>query len=162
MIALSIHDRDLQELARRLRKLEDGKELRRDLVRNLREAVKPAADEAKAAIRGAPVSGARHAGEGLRAAIARGVSVQVRTSGRTVGVRVRARKITVRGFVNAPKRWNRAKGWRHPVMGDRNNWVHQVGRPGWFDDPMRRRKPEYKRAAIKAMDETARKIAGRT
>src|SRR5947209_4575786 len=130
VVELRVHDEDLKALARRLRQLEDGKQLRKDLVRGLREAVKPAVDAAKASIRSMPTSGRRHAGPGLRAGVARAVTVQVRTSGRSAGVRVRARKTPgLRGFANAPKRLNRQAGWRHPVMGDREAWVSQRGKP---------------------------------
>lgn len=160
MIVLQVRDDDLRQLAARLRGLENGAQLRKDLVRNLRTAVKPAADKAKQSIRSMPTHGRRHAGPSLRSAVARKVQIQVRTSGRQAGVRVRTGKTpNVRGFIDAPKRLNR-QSWRHPAFGDTEQWVTQVGKPKWFDAPMQEGKPRYKRAVKDALDKTAR-AAGR-
>lgn len=168
MIRLEVKH-DLYDLGRALRREEDGKELRKDLVRNFKEAVAPAVNEAKASIRSMPSKG--HAGLALRPAVAGSVAVQVKIGGRAVGVKVRARGTKVRGFTNAPRLLNSAKGWRHPNIGaqDRKGrprrgqkeWVAQIGKPDWFDGPVRARRPEYRRAAIKAMDDMAERIARR-
>ena len=162
MIRLEVKH-DLNSLARALRREEDGKELRKDLVRNLRQAVAPAVDEAKGAIRS--MSSRGHAGLSLRSAVARAVTVQVKTGGKAVGVKVRARGTTVRGFTNAPRLLNSAKGWRHPNIGagrrGQRDWVAQVGKPDWFDGPLRRHHAEYRKAVIQAMDDMAQRIARR-
>lgn len=162
MIRLDIRH-DLGDLARALRREEDGKQLRKDLVRNFREAVKPAVDEAKSSIRSMPSRG--HAGLSLRSDVARSVGMQVKTGGRSVGVKVRARGTKVRGFTNAPRLLNSRKGWRHPNIGaghrGQRDWVAQLGEPDWFDGPMRSHRTAYRRAAIKAMDDMAQRIARR-
>lgn len=168
MIGLDVRH-DLADLARAMKAEEDGKELRKDLVRNFKEAVAPAVDGAKASIRSMPSMG--HAGLPLRSAVARSVAVQVKMGGRAVGVKVRARGTKVRGFTNAPRLLNSAKGWRHPNIGaqDRKGkprrgqreWVAQRGKPDWFDGPVRHHRPEYRKAVIKAMDAMAVRIARR-
>jgi hypothetical protein len=161
MISVLVDSYDLKKLVAVLRTEENGKLLRRDLAKNIRRALAPAVREAKAGIMAMASAGIPAEGEPLRAAIARQVKAEARLSGRSAGARVKAKKRGMpRGFVNAPKRTNRAKGWRHPVHG-RDVWVHQIGRPDWFDGPMQRNKGEYRRAVIHAMGETARRISRR-
>jgi hypothetical protein len=155
---------DLEQLARALKAEEDGKQLRKDLARNLRDAVKPAVQDAKATMRSMPSRG--HAGPSLRADVARRTGVQVRLGGRTVGVKVRTTGTKVRGFTNAPRLLNSRKGWRHPNIGagrrGQPDWVAQrSARPGWFDDPMKRGEPRYRKAATDAVEAMARRIARR-
>jgi hypothetical protein len=161
-VEFSVHEERLRALGRALRAEEDGKTLRKELVKNLRDALKPAADEAKAAIKSMPSSGARHGGMSLRNEVAKKVAIEVRLGGRSVGAKVKAKKTPgVRGFANAPKRLNRAKGWRHPFFGDKERWYSQLGKVDWFDGPMRAGKPRYRQAVIDAMEATARKIKGK-
>ena len=164
MIGLQVDRRDLDRIVRHLRAEENGAQLRRDLAKNIRHALRPAVAEAKASIRSMPSTGAlgKATGEGLRQAIARRVRAEARLSGRAVGARVKVRKTGMpRGFENAAKRTNRAKGWRHPVFGNRDAWAHQIGKPEWFDGPMRANRAEYRRAVRKAMADAARRITRR-
>lgn len=149
---------DLRDVATALRYEQDGARLRRGLAGELRTAVAPAVAEAKGRIMAMGSHGLPHKGEPLRAAVARRVTVQVRLTGRAAGVRVRVpKKGMPRGFVNAPRRLNRAK-WRHPVFGDRDRWVTQVGAPGWFDDPLRARRADYRRAVEQVIGDLADRI----
>jgi len=93
----------------------------------------------------------------MRSAIAGRVAVEAKPSGRAVGVRIVARKVRLRGFVNAPKKFN-DRNWRHPVFGHRDRWVTQIGKPGWFDDSVQRERRGYRRAVLDAMDATAKRI----
>jgi hypothetical protein len=95
----------LAALTRAIRAEEDGKQLRKELAANMREALKPGAEQAK--------------------------------------------------------RTNRASGWRHPVYGNRENWVHQRGKLEWFDRAFRGREGMYKQAVEQAMEDMARRIASR-
>lgn len=172
MVQVTVDQSKLAALALRLEKEEDGKALKRDLARNLREAVRPAVDEIKAGaekIKSGSRSSVRptkkkpmaESAISLGAAIARSINVSVRTKGRSADVRIGARKSGMpRGFTNAPKRVN-AQSWRHPVYGDRDVWVAQVGNPRFFDDPPRREHERYRRACVKAMDDMANRIAKR-
>ncbi|SCL43262.1 hypothetical protein GA0074692_6794 [Micromonospora pallida] len=104
-----------------------------------------------------------HAGEPLRQAVAAGVESMVRLDGRRAGARIRARKTPdVRGFASAPKRLNARRGWRHPVGGNYDVWVTQVGRPGWFDDTLRPLRPRLRAAAARVLDDRARRISRRS
>lgn len=161
MIEMEVDAEALRALGRALKSEADGKELRKDLIKNLKKPLVPAVQKIKSSILAMPSSGGS-AGESLRRGVAKRIRAEAKLSGRNAGVRVRARKTpTVRGFRDAPKRLNSRKGWRHPVFGNRNLWVTQIGRPGFFDDPLNERKPELRRAVLEAMEDTARRIASK-
>ena len=156
--SLTIEQRALVALGRALRAEADGKQLRRDLIKELKKPLAPAVSEIKAGVMAMPASGIPSAGESLRRAVARRIKSEAKLSGRAVGVRVRARRTpAVRGFANAPKRLNSPKGWRHPVFG-RDQWVSQLGKPHYFDEPLQGRRQEFRRAVIRAMDQAARRL----
>lgn len=151
----------LAALTRAIRAEEDGKQLRKELAANMREALKPGAQQAKDSIMGM-VSLTGGASPALRTSIARKIRPEVKLGGRWSGARVKAFKTkNVRGFANAPKRTNRASGWRHPVWGNRENWTQQRGKLEWFDRAFRGREGIYKQAVEEAMENMARRIASR-
>lgn len=158
-LGVETHD-GLAALVRALRAEEDGKELRKDLAKNMREALKPGAQQAKNSIMGmVSLHGATPA---LRTSIARKIRPEVKLGGRWSGARVKAFKTkNIRGFPNAPKRTNRASGWRHPVYGNRENWVQQRGKLEWFDRAFQGREGLYREAVEAAMNDMARRIADR-
>lgn len=152
----------LAALTRALRAEEDGKQLRKDLAKNMRDALKPGAVEAKSRIMAMPSTSARPTTPSLRTSIAKKIRPEVKLGGRWSGARVKAFKTkNIRGFPNAPKRTNRAGGWRHPVWGNRENWVVQRGKVDWFDDAFKGREGIYKQAVEQAMEDMARRIADR-
>lgn len=151
----------LRALGRAMKAEEDGKQLKKDLLRNLRQALKPVQDEVKREINSMSSHGGSH-GLALRRAVARKVTVQTRLTGRMAGVKLIAKKTKdVRGFINAPKRLNSKKGFRHPTFGDREDWQQQMGKPDWFDGPVRRRRPEFRKAVSAVLDEMADRIKRR-
>lgn len=151
----------LAALVRALREEEDGKQLRKELARNMREALKPGASMAKSAAMSIPAAGAGGS-PGLRSAIAKKIRPEVKLGGRWSGARIKAFKTPgLRGFANAPKRTNRAGGWRHPVFGDRETWVTQHGKEKWFDRALEGHANQYRDAVLQAMDDMARRIATR-
>lgn len=161
---------DLEDIALALKYEEDGTKRRRALAKELRTAVNPAIEKAKASIMAMDTAGLPHTGEPLRSAIASQVKGQARMSGRSAGVRVRvSTKGMPRGFKWAARRTNREKGWRHPVPPPRlakgvegplkpPTWVHQVGRIGWFDDSMRDSAAAALTAVRRVVTETADRI----
>jgi hypothetical protein len=162
MYTVEVNERDLTRLVSALNQEADGKALRRDLATGLRAAVEPAAALARGAILSMGSRGLSRATPPLRTAVAAAVKVEVRLSAKRASVAVVVRKHTMpRGFRNAPKRLNAAKGWRHPVFGS-DQWVHQLGAPGWFDESMRAAEPAAKEAAKEALDEVARRIDMKT
>ncbi|WP_234042548.1 hypothetical protein [Streptomyces marianii] len=151
----------LMSLTRALRAEEDGKELRKELARNMREALKPAAAEAKSAIMAMSSAGLGTA-PALRSSIARKIRPEVKLGGRWTGARVKAFKTkNVRRFPNAPKRTNRPRGWRHLVYGRADSWVTQYGRNHWFDNSMDGIAANARAAVVDAMESMARRIAAR-
>ncbi|MFJ4785512.1 hypothetical protein [Streptomyces sp. NPDC088794] len=158
-LGVETHD-SLAALVRALRAEEDGKALRKDLAKNMREALKPGAQQAKNSIMGmVSLHGATPA---LRTSIARKIRPEVKLGGRWSGARVKAFKTkNIRGFANAPKRTNRASGWRHPVYGNRENWVQQRGKLEWFDRAFQGREGLYREAVETAMNDMAQRIADR-
>lgn len=159
MLILVRADEDtFRRVAKALASESDGKELKRDLARNLRIAVRPAVNEVRGRIRAAP-SVTAHPGVGLRAAIARSIRSEVTLGGRRAGVRVKAGRAGMpRGFVNAPRHTNRAS-WRHPTFNP-DVWVDQTLAPGWFDAPLNNTRPEYRRAVAEAMRDCMRRAGG--
>lgn len=150
----------LAALVRAIRAEEDGKALRKDLAANMRDALRPGAQQAKNSIMAmVSVHGAAPA---LRTSIAKKIRPEVKLGGRWSGARVKAFKTkNIRGFPNAPKRTNRASGWRHPVWGNRENWVQQRGKIEWFDRSFTGRERIYNEAVSQAMEDMARRIADR-
>lgn len=151
----------LAAVVRAIRQETDAKELRKDLAKNLREVLKPAAAEAKSAIMSMPSSGTRHGGPGLRSMVARKIRPEVKLGGRWTGARVKAFKTPgLRGFANAPKRLNRPRGWRHLTYGH-EPWVTQHGKDHWFDRAMETRQAHYRAAVVNALEDMAQRLAQR-
>ncbi|MFI1030728.1 hypothetical protein [Streptomyces sp. NPDC020951] len=151
----------LAALTRAIRAEEDGKQLRKELARDMREALKPGAAEAKSSIMSMSSAGLRTA-PALRSAVAKKIRPEIKLGGRWSGARVKAFKTrNVRNFPNAPKRLNRAGGWRHPVFGNREVWAQQHGKVDWFDRSFEGRGGVYKEAVEAAMENMAQRIASR-
>jgi hypothetical protein len=140
----------LAALAKDLKAAGD-KDLRKELLKGLRNAAKPLAKEAapKAAREGLPKRG------GLNEYVAASkFAVRTRTTGQGAGVRIVGAK---KGHdIKATDEGE----FRHPVFGGKT-WVVQHIKPGWWTDgmsdpvvlePMRKE-------LIAVMDEVARKIA---
>lgn len=158
---IEVEEKSYLALLSALRKEEDGKELTRDLVEKLTEAVSPAAEAAKAEIVSMTSASGTHSPK-LSPAIASRVAIRIRTGGSRPGVAIIAGKSGMpRGFRNAPKRTNAAK-WRHQVFGNPDVWRDQVGKPGWFDSTIGRHRAAAIKAAEEAMDNMAQRISDRT
>lgn len=115
---------DLKQIAKELRQVADGKQLRKELTGGIRDALRPVVRQAKAARGGGP----------LRARLARVIRLEVRTSGKLAGARIRmdGRKMpdgmkSLPGYVEGEK-----TRWRHPVFGDRETWVAQAAFPVFY------------------------------
>ncbi|WP_411132702.1 hypothetical protein [Streptomyces sp. 030-HV] len=153
---------NLRNISNALKAEEDGKELRKELTKNMREALKPGAAQAKSAIM-AMSSVTPHDGPALKTSIARKIRPEVRITGKFPGAKIKAFKTkNLRDFPNAPKRTNRASGWRHPVYGNREVWVTQVGKVGWFDRAFEGQGDHYKRQVQFALADMVNRIASRS
>ncbi|MFF5977175.1 hypothetical protein ACFY7C_37385 [Streptomyces sp. NPDC012769] len=151
----------LAALARAIRAEEDGKELRRELAKNMRTSLLPAAAMAKSGIMSMASAGPGTS-PALRSSIARKIRPEVKLGGRWTGARIKAFKTkNVRGFPNAPKRTNRPRGWRHLVYGRPDTWVTQYGKTKWFDHAMDGVEPNAREAVERAMEDMAARLAAR-
>ncbi|MDX8050402.1 hypothetical protein SK571_13505 [Lentzea sp. BCCO 10_0798] len=144
-VEMSFDEKRLVRLARAMRSEEDGKALRKDMLREFRAALNPTRNSVRAAIRAMPTKG--HAGMKLRSKVAAKVMVQIRPTGKFPGATLKAKKTpNVRKFRNAPKRLNQ-KSFQRPMIGNPRQRVRQVGAPGWFDKTVRARRGAHRRAA---------------
>lgn len=139
MASVVLRGSELRTLALQLRREADGKERVKELRTRLRASAKPLVPGIKANIRALPSKRQSRARgrPSLRAEMARTVTLQVKTAGRGANISV---------FMNPRKMPNKKKGlpgyWemlprktvlRHPVFGNRNNWVRQYMPPaGYF------------------------------
>lgn len=164
-LQFTIDQTQLRDVARILRKEEDGKLLRKDLVNEIKTILEPLRDEVRSSILEMTAGGLPHEGDPLRQAIAKRVVVEVRTGGRATGASIKAKRRGMpRGFEHAAKRTNRQK-WRHPVFRrvtkngvEVDVWVNQVGKPRWFDDPISARKGHFRIQVLDAIRAMKRRI----
>ncbi|QES45269.1 hypothetical protein DEJ49_33565 [Streptomyces venezuelae] len=126
------------------------------LRKDLEKAVRPAVADAKAHVRAVPVQGQKHTG--LRRRIARGVKIQARTSRspvlRVLSTMTDPQEQGLPGYLDDP-----AKGWRHPVFGNRDKWVSQHTGAPWFRDVMADHRPEMEHNLQRVLDDAAETIA---
>ncbi|MEU3972339.1 hypothetical protein [Streptomyces bacillaris] len=158
---LTVSHEGLTALVRAIRREEDGKLLRKELAKNMRDALRPGAAMAKSGIMAMPSAGTGM-GPGLRAGIAKKIRPEVKLGGRWTGARVKAFKTPgLRGFANAPKTTNRRDaGWRTLTYG-REPWRTQVGKRQWFDEAFEKDADRHRAAVYDAMDSMARRLAAR-
>lgn len=161
MIEVEADQRSFDRAARALSDESDGRELRRDLAADLRDAVQPIVDEQRARVMAIHSGGLPHDGEPLREAVAAGVHTDIRFGGHSAGVRIRASSRGMpRNFRTAPKRLNQSS-WIHRVFG-RDVWVEQVGAPNWFDEPPQRHQSRARRAVERAIEKSIRRVSRRS
>ncbi|GIH27612.1 hypothetical protein Aph01nite_59220 [Acrocarpospora phusangensis] len=149
---------ELVALARRLK--ETGqKELHKELGKAVRKVSTPIVGDLKQAVKAIPVTGSRGRGSraraefdldrmkklteknalraasraGLRDTIARAIRSDLKLSGRSPGVKISVKsQMLPQDQRSLPKKLDSPNGWRHPVFGNRENWVNQNGRPWWM------------------------------
>lgn len=161
-LGLELTPQNLRAISNALKAEEDGKELRKELTRNMREALKPGAVQAKSNIM-SMASATPHGGPALKSSIARRIRPEVRISGKFPGAKIKAFKTpNLRGFANAAKRTNRASGWRHPVYGNREVWIQQTGKVKWFDHAFEGRRNQYEHAVKSALADMVNRISSRS
>lgn len=168
-VQFTVEQKELQYAIKAIRAEADGKQLRKDLLREIRGVLTPLRDEARDAILSMESGGLPHEGEPLRQAIANQTVVEVRTGGRATGAAIKVKRRGMpRGFTNAAKWTNRTK-WRHPVFKRTTSggvevdvWVDQTGKPRWFDDVMRRHVTEYRKAVLEAIYAMQKRILNRS
>jgi hypothetical protein len=156
----------LRALVRDLRRLEDGKELRKRLRKELKGTGTRIVKAEKHAVRALPSKGqnARMGRPSTRREIARATQLRIRTNGPRAGVMVWVNpkkmppgKGAVPGFMEGIAPYQR---WRHPVFG-RDAWASQRPHP-WFYRTAGRYGGEAQRAAERVINDIAREIESRT
>ncbi|GHA01536.1 hypothetical protein ACFOOM_12090 [Streptomyces echinoruber] len=124
--------RDLARIAAELRRM-NNPELKKRFRQELRAAGKPMVPAVRRAIQQIP-SKQGYRADGLRGRMSRAVKLEVRTTGRDAGVRLRVdgRKMpdkqkALQAYMEGVK-----KPWRHPVYGNREVWVRQQPKPYFY------------------------------
>lgn len=172
---------EFRRFARDLKKMGNGG-LYREMVKSLRTNAKPLVDEIKKSVlrvESAGVSGGAsaraeralyllrrrrrindrtrllaHRQSGLRRAASRTVQFQIRTAGRSAGIRIKSNSALMpAGQQKLPGHMNTGH-WRHPVFGNKETWVTQtVSPPNWFDTPARIKGPQTRDQVIGTLKE---------
>jgi len=145
---------EFRALALRL-KTAGEKGLRRELTRAIRDAVKPLKEEVTDPVHLGPYMPDHYVPALLR-------DLRVTTfsrAGLDAGASIRAEARTPRGNYRQIVQLEEGR-IRHPVFGDRENWVTQFRgmRPGFFSDAVRDHGPGIRDAVIAAGHDVARKI----
>jgi len=138
-----------------------------DLRRNMRERLTA---EAEPLVRKTKESiltmRAKSQARTFRGEIANTVSSRVRAGGSRVTIEIRADgRMMPPGMTLLPGWTDLARGWGHPVFAHGTNrrkwhWVHQTGKPGWFERPLLESRTNLKAAVQAAIDDTTRKLTG--
>lgn len=162
--AVSVSSGDLVDLARSLRRLENGKELRKQLRRDITKEVKPMVPAVRSRVKALPSKGEsrRRGRPGLRASTAKATRLQAQMSGRFAGVTVRVDpKKMPSGMHNLPAYLEGREPfqrWRSPNFGRRSDsWKTQPAHP-YFYAIARRYEPVAARAVEAAVDSIRRQI----
>jgi hypothetical protein len=159
---------DLKRLNKQLRQVADGKALRKELTGGLREVLRPLVPTVRSAYLAQPghkgrYSRSRRTRPPLRSLLASSVRIEVRTTGKLAGARIRVdgRRMPS-GSRSLPGYWEATKrrGWRHPLFGDRGRWYGQPARP-IFHRTVEPHEAEAGRAVDEVMERTRRKLEGR-
>ncbi len=139
--------RELAQLGRQLKAA--PKELRKELLAEIRKEGKPAVEDVKRQTDDyLPRRG------GLAERVARqSYGVRTRLAGRSAGVRIQGTGRTVRALRSID-----AGSLRHPVFGNRDVWVSQSVRPGFFTEPLEKDAPRFRKGVERAMSKTAQQI----
>lgn len=128
--------RDLRRIATELRRMND-KKLKAEFRKELREAAKPMVPAVRQAIQQIP-SSQPYRPEGLRGLMSKAVRLEVKTTGRQAGVRIRVDGRKMPTHMRALQAYMEGKKhpWRHPVWGNREVWVKQDPHPYFYKTVM--------------------------
>jgi|SRR5688500_16877414 len=122
------------------------------IPRKIRRALRLKSNDAITKVRervlAIPVKGEESTG--LRRRVARGVRLRLNRSLSS------ARIITMMDDPEEaalPRGLDTPSGWRHPVFGNRDNWVRQTTGGEWFREEIAEQRPEFARAFGEVLDE---------
>lgn len=137
----------LEAIGRRLKETGD-KELRRDLLRGINRALKPA----KAAVKAAALRDLPQGGGLNRVVASSRIGSRTRTAGRNPAVFLTGKKSG-----HDLRSLDKGKA-RHPTFGH-EPWVTQDIKPGWWSETLAGQVPSIRREVIDVMDDVARRLA---
>lgn len=162
-VELNVETEAFRQVAAAMRREEDGKQLRKELIANFKTAVQPGVSAVQGKLRSIPRSSSVAQSPALGSYLASRVKAQVSLTGRRAGVRIRiAQTPNLRGFKMAARRLNR-QSWRHPVYGKAEVWVTQNSpMPGYFDDTLAAGRARYREAVLDALAAMARRLIRRS
>jgi len=128
--------REVAKIAKALRAID--KKLPAQLRKDIRAAATPIVAKAKANARSLPVRSTD--ANKIRAAVARGVGVQVKT-GKNARIRIVTR-MPEKSEAIIPRGFDSPKGFRHPVFGNSDIWVSQIPeKSDWFFNAVKSEAP---------------------
>ncbi len=156
MLTVEVKSSDLPRLVKQLRAAGSEPAVRRKLTKGLRDGTKPALSATRAAALALPAHGQKHTG--LRKKMAAATGTQVRTSGKSPTVSVRTSRSRMGAQASLARATNDGS-WRHPVFGNKNKYVTQFSRKGWFDNANRYTAPYVRRAVQGVLDQTEREMS---
>lgn len=160
-VELTVEQQGLADFAKALKAEADGKQLRKDLSKQLKAALDPIKEQAKSNLLGIASAGLTR-GQPLRQTVANQLKAEARLSSRNAGARLRVRRKGMpRGFTNAPKALNNPQGWRRQVFSS-GVFVQQIAVPTeWFDRAARDGRKGAQAAAMEAVDQMRQRIIKR-
>lgn len=155
----------LLDLQRRLRRA-GNENLRRSMQRRIRRAAEPLRDDLKRTVRTIPITGNGNPTGGgpapakppLRAAIAAGIRISVRTTGGGAGARIWIdRSALPADFKDAPEKTN--GGWRHPTFGNKRGRGWQPSHsPLWWPNTIQKHGPRMRAEVQRVLDDVRRRL----
>lgn len=143
--------REFRDVANALRLVD--KSLPKEFRKKLREKAKPLMEKAKTEVKTLPVKG--RSSTGLRMRVARGVKLFLPRSNTSVRIITTMKD---RSEAALPRGLDTRYGWRHPVFGNREEWVRQPGY-SWFREPISEGQDELKRGLVEVLEEARDRIA---
>lgn len=134
----------------------DG-EIPRWIREEMEEAIKPAAERAKAAVMRVEVQGGPEGHTGLRGRVAAGVGVRVGPTRTRNGAYFRVyTSMAERDESPIPRGMDRMHGWRHPLFGNKRYWyTSRPVHPGWFTDTIADSRDEIAEGIQDALERAA-------
>lgn len=162
---LIIRDEDVKNLLRVMRA--SGRDLRRDMGKEIRRVAQPVIDDMRSEVSGMSlpvVSSGKEpyrgptGGGGITGRIAAATKVSITTG----GVRIKVNNGSLGNARKLPAYIDAGKTWRHPVMGNRKAWVSQTAASdGWFTKTGIRHHPQIKREVVEILMRYAAQMAAR-
>jgi hypothetical protein len=167
--AIKLDAKELLDLYKALGQVDP--ELRKALRRQLTSLAKPIVEEVKRAELAIPSKKGSAGGTrkkkgatlGLRASLANATKADFATMGHGAAVHIRVSSSKFVAVSGRPRtipyymEGRRKRAWRHPVYGNKENWVTQKGHP-FLMGTVRKHKDDFEKSCLKAVNEVLDQI----